>query len=85
MVARRAVEGVVEATKEIGGNVEEAAKVAVNGAVEAAGSIGNTAVKAVRDMLVGAVEAVKDVAGAALPRSQSTSAPDREKKPSSTI
>jgi hypothetical protein len=85
MVARRAVEGVVEATKEIGGNVEEAAKVAVNGAVEAAGSIGNTSVKAVRDILVGAVKALKDVASAALPRSESASAPDPEKKPPSTL
>jgi phage-related protein len=68
MVARRAVDGVIEATREIGGNVDETAKVAIGGAIEAAGAIGNTAVRAVRDVLVGAVEAVKDVASAALPK-----------------
>ena len=66
----RAVDGVIEATKEIGGNVEEVAKVAVEGAIEAAGTIGNTAVRAVKDMLVGVVEGVKEVASAALPKAR---------------
>jgi hypothetical protein len=61
MVARRAVDGMIEATKEIGGNAEEVAKVAVTGAIDASSSIGNTAVKAVKDMLIGVVEGVKDV------------------------
>jgi predicted transcriptional regulator len=60
------VDGIIEAARETGANVEEMAKVTVNGAIEAAGSIGNTAVKAVRDVLVNVVEGVKDIAGAAL-------------------
>ncbi len=68
LVARRAVDGVIEATKEVGGNVTEVAKAAVGGAIEAAGSIGNTAVKAVTDMLVGVVEGVKEIGRAAFPK-----------------
>jgi hypothetical protein len=71
MVARRTVDGIVEATKEVGGNVDEATKIAIGGAIEAAGSIGSTAVKAVRDVLVGAAEAVKDISSAALPKPES--------------
>jgi hypothetical protein len=72
MVARRTVDGIVEATKEIGGNVDDAAKVAIGGAIEAAASIGNTAVAAVREVLIGALGAVKDIAGAALPKTEPT-------------
>jgi hypothetical protein len=71
LVARRAIDGVLEATQEIGGNVEEVATAAVGGAIEAAGSIGNTAVMAVKDMLVGAIKGIKEVAGAALPKPES--------------
>jgi hypothetical protein len=67
VVARRAVDGVVEATKEVGGNAGEVAQKAVEGAIEAAGSIGNVAVKAVKDILVGVVGGIKEVASAALP------------------
>src|SRR5208337_3627606 len=68
LVAQRAVDGVIDATKEVGGNVTEAAKATVGGAIEAAGSIGNTAVKAAKDILVGVVEGVKDIGSAALPK-----------------
>ena len=67
------MDGVIEATKEIGGNVEEVAQVAVGGAIETAGAIGNTALKAVKDMLVGVVEGVKEIASAALPKPRTTS------------
>ena len=72
LVARRAVDGVIEATKEVGGNVEEVAKVAVGGAIEAAGAIGNTAVRSVKDMLVGVAEGVKEVASSILPKGSGT-------------
>jgi hypothetical protein len=68
IVARRAVEGIVEAAGQIGGNVNEVAKAAVNGAIEAAGSIGENTVSAVSGILMGVVSGVKDVAGTALPR-----------------
>jgi hypothetical protein len=68
MVARRAVDGVIEATKEIGGNVEEVAKAAIGGAFEAAGAISNIALRAVKEMLGGVLEGVKEVAGDALPK-----------------
>ena len=71
-VARKAVEGVIEATKEIGGNVEKVANVAVNGAIEAAGTIGTTAVRTVTAVLLGVVEGVKEIASAALPTSKRT-------------
>jgi hypothetical protein len=81
------VDGVIEAAKEIGLNVEEVAKVTVGGAIEAAGKIGNTAVRAVKDVLVGAVEGVKEVASTALPKpraggvpSPAEEAPKQEKK-----
>jgi hypothetical protein len=78
------VDGVIEATKEIGGNVENVAKVAVSGAIEAAGTIGNTAVKAVTGVLLGVVEGVKEVASAALPTSQRTpSGKDSQSTPGS--
>ncbi|HCC68870.1 MAG TPA: hypothetical protein DEP99_03180, partial [Nitrospiraceae bacterium] len=85
LVARMAIDGVIEATKEIGGNVEETAKVAVGGAIEAAGTIGVTAVRAVTDMLVGVVEGVKEIAGAALPKPRPTVAtPEEKHKPTET-
>jgi hypothetical protein len=75
-VARSAVDGVVDAVKETGGNAGNAAGIAVTGAIEAAGSIGQTAVRAVKDILLGVVEGVKEVGSAALPRSgASVSAP----------
>jgi hypothetical protein len=67
LVARRAVDGAIEAGKEVGGNAEEIAKVAVGGAIEAAASVGTTAARAVSEMLVGVVEGVREVAGAAFP------------------
>ena len=74
------MDGVIEATKEVGGNVEEVAKVAVGGAIEAAGSIGNTAVRSVREMLVGVVEGVKEVASALLPKGSGTASASGEGK-----
>jgi len=65
------VDGILEAAKETGANVEEVAKVTVGGAIDAAGSIGSSAVKAVREVLVGTVEGAKKLAGTALPRSRS--------------
>jgi hypothetical protein len=62
------VDGILEAAKETGANVEEVAKVTVNGAIDAAASIGTSAVQAVKDVLLGTVESVKQVAGAALPQ-----------------
>lgn len=75
------VDGVIEATKEIGGNVEEVAKIAVGGAIEAAGTIGNTAVRSVRDMLVGVVEGVKEVLNAAVPKQKPTASRAPAAKP----
>lgn len=54
--------------KELGGNVEEVAKVVVTGTIDTAGSIGNSAIRTVKEMMVGVVEGVKDVAGSALPK-----------------
>jgi hypothetical protein len=62
------VQGVVEAAKEIGGNVGNVAQAAVEGAIEAAGTISTNAVQVVRDLLVGVVEGLVSVAYAALPR-----------------
>ena len=67
VVARRSVEGAIEAGREIGANVEEMARAAVGGAVDAATSIGTTAARAVSEILVGVVEGVREVAGAAFP------------------
>jgi hypothetical protein len=69
-VARRTLDGVMEAARETGSNVEEFAKVTVNGAVDAAGSIGNNAVKTVSEVLTNAVEGIKGIAGAALPKTK---------------
>jgi phage-related protein len=68
MVAKRTIDGVVEATNETGGNVVETARAVVGGAAEAIGGIGTTAVSSVRDILLGVVTGIKDVANAALPR-----------------
>jgi len=70
LIARRAVDGVLEAAQETGGNVIDVAKVAVGGAIEAAGGIGNTAVKAVKEMLIGVVEGVKEIGSAILPQTR---------------
>jgi len=64
---RGAVDGVIEAGKEVGANSEEIARVAVGGAIEAAASIGTTAVRAAKEILVGVVEGVREVACAAFP------------------
>jgi phage-related protein len=69
MVAKRTIDGVVEATTETGGNVVETARAVAGGAAEAIGGIGTTAVTSVRDILLSVVGGVKDVASAALPRS----------------
>ena len=42
------VDGILEAAKETGANVEEVAKVTVSGAIEAAGVVGTSAVNTVR-------------------------------------
>jgi len=88
-VAKSAVTGVIEATREIGGNVGEAAKSAVGGAIDAAGTLGQSAVKAVSDLLGGAVVGVKEMVCAAWPKSPAAHeappevkpAPEPEKKP----
>ena len=69
-------EELIEATKEVGGNVEGMATAAVGAAIEAARTIGNTAVKAVTEMLVGVVAGVKEVAGAALPKTEAKPSPE---------
>ena len=69
LIARRAAEGIIEATKEVGGNVEDAAKVTVEAAIEAAGSIGKTAAREVEEILVGVVKGLKEIATSALPQS----------------
>ncbi len=61
-MAKGAVDGIIEATKEVGGNLEAVAISAVGGAVEAAGSIGSAAVATVKDVLIGVVGGLKDVA-----------------------
>jgi len=43
-VARRSVDGVIEATVEVGGNVAQVAKGAIHGAIAEAGKVSNTAV-----------------------------------------
>ena len=69
MVAKRTLDGVVEATNETGGNAVETARAVASSAAEAVGGFGTTAVSSVRDILLGVVTGVKDVANAALPRS----------------
>ena len=53
MVARRSVVGVLKATREIDGHIEEVAKIDVASAIYAASIMSNTAVNAVSEMLVG--------------------------------
>jgi hypothetical protein len=81
LVARRTVDGVIEATKEIGGNVEEVAKVAVGGAIEAAGTIGKMTVRSVKDMLVGVAEGVKELASSLLLKTKSGQASEINSRP----
>ena len=77
--AKRAVDGVIEAGVETGGNVLEITKAATTGAIEAAGTIGTTAVTTMKDILLGVVAGVKEVAGAALPHASSQSQPTQPK------
>ncbi len=71
-VARRAVDGVIEATKEIGGNLEKVAATVVIEAVNAAGTVGKSATRAVTDVLLGAVGGAKEVLNAVLPKPSET-------------
>ena len=66
-VARRAVDGIVEATVETGENVGHVAKTAVQGAIKAAGEIGTSTARTVADVLAGFARGVKDVVGAPSP------------------
>ena len=81
MAARRAVDGAIEAGREIGANVEELAKVAVGGAIDAAASIGTTAARSVKEILIGVVEGVREVAGAAFPAGQAKGSSAEKKTP----
>jgi len=74
MVARRSVVGVLKATREIDGHIEEVAKIDVASAIYAASIMSNTAVNAVSEMLVG-------VAFIASLKSRSTASPDGAGRP----
>ena len=69
MVAKRTIDGVVEATTETGGNVVETARAVAGGAAEAIGGIGTTAVTSYARHPLKRCRRCKDVASAALPRS----------------
>jgi hypothetical protein len=69
MVARRAIDGLIEATTEIGGDTGQAARRAVQGAIEAAGEISHTAVRTVRDVLIGIGSGLGQAIEAMLPQS----------------
>jgi hypothetical protein len=60
-------DGVLEATKEVGGNVEEVAKVLVTGAIDSAAAASKTTVQTAKEVMIGAVEGVKEVVGSVLP------------------
>jgi hypothetical protein len=70
-VARRAIEGILEATREVGGNVEDVARVISEEAIESAGTIGEPAVKTVKNLTIGIVAGIKEIIEAALLKSPS--------------
>jgi hypothetical protein len=67
MVARRAIDGLVEATGEIGGDVGQTGKRAIEGAIGAAGEISHTAVRTVKDVLIGIASGLGQTIEAMLP------------------
>ena len=68
MVARRAIDGLIEATGEIGADAGRTGKRAIEGALGAAGEISNTAVRTVKDVLIGIASGLGQTIEAMLPQ-----------------
>ncbi len=72
------MDGVIESSKEVGGNVEEIAKAALTGALDTAGAIGDSALRAVKDTLSGVMSGVKEFAERTWPGSSIPAPPQTQ-------
>jgi len=67
VTAKKAVHGIVGASKDVGVGVGDAAKATLTGAVDAIGSVGMVTVGTAKNLLVGLVGGVKEAVNTALP------------------